>query len=355
MSFLEKLYRQCMAQGFQTLSQEAIPVSDAAGISLAKEENSSLCLLQIVDLSRLDDNIYLFLRDKEIERAKALSSMYSSVWVVFVRIGKGAPPELEGAEGFFGQSPYAIFWHVNPETRKISVASGQPDDVMGLKKAINTSFEFEGQLPFPAGTEPEAKESTAYVRKHIPLCTYVMVATNIIVILLMYHQGYAHMPLVVAARFGAIVPYLIWEHGEYYRLLTAMFVHFGWTHIFFNVAGLIIFGTRIEKYYGSGSFLAIYFASGLSASVASLLLTQGFSAGASGAVYGLLGAAFVYTGYTKKSMDVINNHIILIYIIMGLGMGFIMPNIDYFGHIGGLLAGILVSFVLLKFLETSGR
>ena len=337
-----------MALGFQALSEEAIPVADAAGITLAKEENASLCLLQIVDLSRLDDSIYLFLRDKEIERAKALCPMYSSVWVIFLRIGKGTPPELEGAEAFFGQSPYVIYWHVNPEDREFFVPSGQPDDVMGLKKAIINAFE-EPSLPYE---KPETQKAPAnYVRVRAPVCTYFMAATNIIVMLLMFHQGYALMPVIVAARFGAIVPQLIWEYGEYYRLLTAMFVHFGWTHLFFNVAGMFIFGTRIERYYGSGAFLAIYFVSGLSASVASLLLTQGFSAGASGAVYGLLGAAFVYTAYTKRLMDVINNHITLIYIIMGLGMGFIMPNIDYFGHIGGLLAGILLGYIMLKILK----
>ena len=186
------------------------------------------------------------------------------------------------------------------------------------------------------------------MKTSIPIFTLILVTINIAVLALMYLQGYAHSPHAVALRFGAIVPSLIWEAGEYYRLFTAMFIHFGWQHLLFNVTGLLIFGTRIEQYYGKCAFLAIYLASGLIASIASLLFTRGFAAGASGAVYGLVGAAFIYIRYLRRPMDMINSQVITIYIIMGLGMGFIMPNIDYFGHIGGLVAGVLVGLLILK-------
>jgi|GEM_PF-1314913 len=347
MIYLENLYRQCLAEGFLPLnenSSEAAPLT--AAITMAKEENTNLCLLQIAQPSKMDESIYRFLREQELSRAVAMTPSYSSVWVVFLTLGEegDAEPDFESAEGYFGQSPYAVYWHVKPATGEFLVPSSQPDDVMGLKAAVIGAFG-------TAEAEPEPQHEVPALPAHAPaICTFVIATANIIIMLMMHMAGYATAPLVVAARFGAIVPHLIWGAGEYYRLLTAIFVHFGWTHLFFNVAGMLIFGTRIERYYGKAQFLAIYFISGLCASVASLLLTQGFSAGASGAVYGLLGAAFVYTRYTKKPLDVINNQTLLIYIIMGLGMSFIMPNIDYFGHIGGLLSGALIGYIILRHL-----
>lgn len=416
-NLLENLYRQCITHGFGPLNQEAVTLADTAGFTLGREENTTLCLVQVTDLDRLNKQISLFLRDQEMERAAALAGMYSSVWVVFLWISgdsseASVPEGLYQPEGYYGQSPYAIYWHINPNTSEIFVLHHQPDDVMGLKAVIravldmgatgnldvaknldaldnldvsdvakafrSTSTDLKSELK-TLESEIEAlqaeikgiksemrdleselaldsldslntlgslensgnSEKNPYVKVRIPLCTIILIATNVLVMILMYQQGFAQMPDLVAAQFGAIIPSLVWE-GEYYRLLTAMFVHFGWSHLFFNMVGMLIFGTRVERYYGKVPFLAVYFISGLTASVASLLFTRGFSAGASGAVYGLLGAAFVYTRFTKRSMDIINNQVVLIYILIGLILGFAMPNIDYFGHIGGLIAGLII-------------
>jgi membrane associated rhomboid family serine protease len=352
---LENLYNRCAAHGFRPVGQEAAAV--AMGFTLAKEENADLCLLQVADRRQMNNDVCKFLHDREMGRAAALSQMYGSVWVVFLRIG--GDREEAGAEQYYGQSPYAIYWHMDPESAEVTAAKGQPDDIMGLKAAVSglfetqeeaaeTSAEHHGQQS--PGRVEDAAEAGAGAAPGLSssFCTFILAAANILVLILMYQQGFAQNPMIVAARFGAIIPALIWEAGEYYRLLTAMFIHFGWEHLIFNVGGMLIFGTRIERYYGKAAFLAIYFISGLIASVTSLFLTQGFSAGSSGAVYGLLGAAFIYTRYTKRTMDLINNHVIFIYIIIGLGMGFVLPNIDYFGHIGGLAAGVLTGFAALK-------
>ena len=397
MEFLENLYRQCIAYGFGALSQEALFSAEAGGFTLAKEENTTLCLVQVADLNRLSSDVLLFLRTKELERAAALNPMYSSIWVVFLTIeagttGASSLNAMESAEAYYGQSPYAIYWHVDTRTGKITVCADQPNEVMGLKMAVNASFEDmlmssaatpphdpssqaqpslykpspQGQ-PSPREPSPQGQSSSHEPSSQIQppsheppsheaptlkassaIITTVIATVNIIVMLLMYVSGFDAAPVPVAVSFGAIVPSLIWGAGEYYRLFTAMFIHFGWMHLFFNVAGIFIFGTRIEQYYGKGAFMAIYFFSGLIASVTSLLFTQGISAGASGAVYGLLGAAFIYTRCTKRSMDIISNQVILVYIVMGIGMGFIVPGIDYFGHIGGLFSGMLIGYIALR-------
>ena len=388
----ENLYHQSLLCGFAPVGQEYLteaPVN-AAAYTLAKEEGTTLCLLQAADLSRVTGDIFKFLHDRELERAVGMAPLYSSVWVIFAWVGTDEEFQvvsdtnhlkfaMERAEAFYGQSPYAVYWRLDTEELQVVVPAGQPDDVMGLKSAVkasldtnnpcNTSHESDRSIQdsnrtihdnnstlhddnsasYENNNESHDCDSTSHEANNAaPVFTFMLAFANIAVMLLMYFQGYATMPIVVAARFGAIVPYLIWEAGEYYRLFTAMFVHFGWTHLFFNIAGILIFGTRIERYYNRLAYLVIYFISGLAASVASLILTRGVSAGASGAVYGLLGAAFVYTRYTKRPMDMINNHILMVYIIMGLAMGFVVPGIDYYGHIGGLIAGIFVGFIFVR-------
>ena len=309
--------QQCLLRGYKQV----------AAASFIKEEAAALCIVHL-------DNPE---PEQEIARAAELKAVYGSVWLVFLSSDEST--RFRGqAEVYYGQSPYVLYWYVDVEAKKFYVLDGQPDDIMGLKSVIVAALDGKTDEVIPTPPAPPPS---------LPILTIVLAAINLIMLILMYLYGYGQNPLLVAARFGAIIPARIWGAGEYYRLLTAMFVHFGWGHLFMNLAGMFIFGTRIERYYGKISFLAIYFASGLLSSVASLLLTRGFSAGASGAVYGLVGAAFVYTKM-RGSMDLISNHIILIYIIMGLGAGFLMPNVDYFGHIGGLIGGVLVGFIAVK-------
>ena len=322
-NFYENFKHQCLLRGYKQI----------AAASFVKEEAAALC---IVHLDSQD-------MKNEIARAAEFSNVYGSVWLVF--LSSDEITRFRGrADAYHGQSPYMLYWYVDVEVKKFYVLEGQPDDIMGLKSIIMSVLNEKEDELTPQQLAPPPS---------LPVLTIALAAINIVVLVLMYFYGYGQNPLLVAARFGAIIPSRIWGAGEYYRLITAMFVHFGWGHLLMNVAGMLIFGTRIERYYGKISFLSIYFASGLLSSVASLLLTRGFSAGASGAVYGLVGAAFVYTRL-RGSMDLISNHVILIYIIMGIGAGFLMPNVDYFGHIGGLIGGALAGYVALKLTVQEG-
>jgi len=319
--FYDAFCRQCIAKGFR-----------ATGAVLAKSDGGSLCLVFIGN----------FDEEHQMEWATAVSQSYGSAYVVHISTGD-SPSE---GEAYHGQSPYLIKWRVDPDNQIVHVPEGQPDDVMGLKTIIQAAFNSESTEGVSPTSLPYGESPETHIKANIPICTFALAFTNIAMMVLMYWWGYAHNPIGVAAQFGAIIPARIWEYGEFYRLFMAMFIHFGWSHLFFNLVGMLIFGTRIERYYGKLPFLLTYIVTGLIASVTSLLLTQGFSAGASGAVYGLVGSAFVYT--RRQPMDIINKHVMLIYIIFGLGMGFVMPNIDYFGHIGGLISGILAGYIVLK-------
>jgi rhomboid protease GluP len=133
--------------------------------------------------------------------------------------------------------------------------------------------------------------------------------------------------------------------GEWYRILTVALVHGGLTHLAFNMWALFVLGNPIEKAFGRNRFLVIFFISLIAGSVASLALSpvNQPSVGASGALFGLFGALAV-TG-RKIGVDVRS---ILVLIGINFALGFILPNIDWHAHLGGLIGGAIAAKVILR-------
>lgn len=134
--------------------------------------------------------------------------------------------------------------------------------------------------------------------------------------------------------------------GQIYRLFTYMFLHGNITHIFVNMYSLSVLGNQIETVLGKVKFLIIYLFSGLTAGLLSAILTGGVSIGASGAIFGLLGA-LLYFGYHYRIYlgEALKRQIIPI-IILNLMIGFMIPGIDNAAHVGGLVGGILMSMAV---------
>ena len=131
--------------------------------------------------------------------------------------------------------------------------------------------------------------------------------------------------------------------GEIYRLLTGSLIHIDIVHFLTNAYSLYIIGSMAESYYGKKNFTLIYLLSAISASLLSISMSNGFSIGASGAIFGLLGS-LLYFGYHYRVYfgNVLIGKILPI-IILNLFIGFMIPGIDNFAHIGGLIGGFLIS------------
>lgn len=131
--------------------------------------------------------------------------------------------------------------------------------------------------------------------------------------------------------------------GGEYRLLSSTFMHYGIIHLLFNMVVLWILGRVLERDLGSMRFLAVYLLSGLAGSVATYLFAnpETWSAGASGAIYGLFGALIMIN--RRLSRD--NSGL---YVLLGLNLAltFIVPSISITGHLGGLVGGVLTGAVL---------
>lgn len=131
-------------------------------------------------------------------------------------------------------------------------------------------------------------------------------------------------------------------HGEYYRLVTSMFLHGGIVHLLFNMYALYILGDFIERIYGAKKYLAIYFVSGIVASIFSLYFSPVMGVGASGAIFGLLGAALVFAYNEKDRIGKALVTNIIVIILLNVFIGLSMSNIDISAHFGGFISGAIL-------------
>jgi membrane associated rhomboid family serine protease len=142
---------------------------------------------------------------------------------------------------------------------------------------------------------------------------------------------------VVTAQYRAGV-----ADGEYYRLFTSMFVHYGLVHLALNMWALWVLGRELEARLGPSRFLTLYLVAGVGGSVACYLFTPAAqSAGASGAIYGLFGALFVV--FRKLNL---NTSSIITVLVINLVFSFTVPGISIAAHLGGLVTGGLIGVAL---------
>jgi membrane associated rhomboid family serine protease len=136
------------------------------------------------------------------------------------------------------------------------------------------------------------------------------------------------------------------KDGDYYRLLSAAFLHYGPLHLLLNMLALYWFGSLLEQRIGSGRFLLLYVVSGLAGSAGALVVDPGIpTVGASGAIFGILGAGFVL----ERQRDYVFGGSALGLIVINLIFTFSISNISIGGHIGGLIGGALAALGLTRF------
>lgn len=165
-----------------------------------------------------------------------------------------------------------------------------------------------------------------------PVVTYALIAINVVMFVLQMTSKSLERELVLWAPGVA--------GGEYFRLITSAFMHYGAMHLLFNMWALYVIGPPLEAWLGRLRFGALYGLSALGGSVLVYLLAPigAATAGASGAVFGLFGATFVIA--KRLRLDV---RWVVILIAINLVLTFTVPSISWQGHLGGLLTGALVA------------
>ena len=181
-----------------------------------------------------------------------------------------------------------------------------------------------------------------------PYLTYALLAINVVVFGLAQLAGGTEDPDVLL-DFGAMFGPLISE-GEYWRLFTAMFLHSGFMHLGFNALGLFIFGQTVERAYGHERFFLVYILAGLAGSVTSYLFNSiAIAAGASGAIFGVVGALAAYFVIQRKTFGKHAQQSLIgvgVIVAINVFIGLTTPGIDNWAHGGGLVAGFVLGLTL---------
>ena len=171
-----------------------------------------------------------------------------------------------------------------------------------------------------------------------PVVTYALILINVFMFLFPLINGTSEEFYNLFASYGPFV-----KMGDYYRLISAAFMHANIAHLIFNMYALWIIGMQLESFIGKWRYLVVYLFSAISGSLLSVIVTpDAVSVGASGAIFGLLGA-LLYFGYHYRVYlgTVIKSQIIPL-IVINLLLGFMVPGIDNAAHIGGLIGGALM-------------
>lgn len=190
----------------------------------------------------------------------------------------------------------------------------------------------------------DASKLESVFKSKVPYITYFLIAVNVIfyvVPMLLGSDVYQYIIDAYCIHGPSI------RAGQYYRLLTGIFLHGNIVHLLFNCYALYVLGGQIESFFGKFKYIIIYLFSGLTGSLLSITLSGNVgSIGASGAIFGLMGA-LLYFGYHYRVYlgNVVKSQIVPL-ILLNLAIGFISSGIDNWGHIGGLIGGIVITMAL---------
>ncbi|MGI6072525.1 MAG: rhomboid family intramembrane serine protease [Lachnospiraceae bacterium] len=255
-------------------------------------------------------------------------------------------------------------WLVDSREGSLLIYEDQPDDFYGLRSEIEAAIQEDSDDPamryadlhFSPSASASATGSTVRARKKIsyfPTVTVILIALNVLCYAVLALIGNVRNISFMAAAGANYGPY-IFENFQLWRLLTSMFMHFGLPHLLGNMVYLGLSGYNLERAIGHGRFLLIYMLAGIGGNVVSAAYyyvtnTNTISVGASGAIYGLVGAICYLTFLSYRRMQPA-------YVFLRIGMvlifvfysSFISPGVDGAAHIGGFIFGVLLAILFIR-------
>ena len=175
--------------------------------------------------------------------------------------------------------------------------------------------------------------------------TFILLAIMLIYFIFMTLNG-GTTDTRVLVRYGAMFPVYVVAYGEYYRFITAIFIHIGLTHILFNAYALYVFGPQIEMLMGPRKYLLFFLLTGIGGNIVTFFFSfNSVSAGASGSLFGLLGA-FLYLIHRRPHIITPQGRKSILQLVgINLLMTVIVPSISVSAHVGGLVMGYFLSYI----------
>ncbi len=226
----------------------------------------------------------------------------------------------------------------------------QVEELLGVRFQIDLEREYESfevdRLKWHTleRIAEKKREEERLFHQDQPRFTYIFIGIQIFIFLLMELFGSSRNTFILIL-FGAKYTPLILE-GQWWRLITPMFLHIGIIHLLMNSMALYFLGTTVERIFGRFRFLFIFLLAGFMGNVASFVFSpQSISAGASGGIFGLFGALLFFGLVHPRPFFRTMGANIITLVGINLLIGF-LPGIDFAGHLGGLVGGFLAAAIV---------
>ena len=183
--------------------------------------------------------------------------------------------------------------------------------------------------------------------------TYFLMAVNVITYLYTSLKYGLSMSAMQGIQAGGFNPLYVYYYHEYYRLITSVFMHFGISHIMNNMLILFILGDNLERALGHIKYLFFYLICGVGANIVSMAVNLGeyrnvVSAGASGAIFGVIGGLLYAVIINRGRLEDLSTRQLVVMIVCSLYFGFTSTGVDNAAHIAGLLIGIVMGILLYR-------
>ncbi len=280
-------------------------------------------------------------------------------------------------------------WIIDTKNGRLILYEDQRGDFLGLRKDIEailfrygTAGEEDGSV-YHGSTEPDYRsdrtadrsvyggdgagyasddeterypggntERKSFVKSYFTKCNTLLVIINVMIFFWLDIGGSSQDTRSLLRKGALYWPY-IEQYGEYYRIVTYMFLHSGFEHLANNMVVLLFVGDNLERAIGKWRYLLIYFACGVIAGIVSLSYnilngTNVVSVGASGAIFGVVGALAYIVILNKGRLEDLSSRQIILFVIFSLYGGLTSQGVDNAAHIGGLIAGVIIAAILYR-------
>ncbi len=239
---------------------------------------------------------------------------------------------------------YEGIWILDTNAGRLVIYENQPGDFYGLSELLS-------QMETDIGMRERAAWAAAE-KKRLPYISIGIVAVNVLIFLLCAVFGDPEDAIFILEH-GGMYPDFILAGGEWYRVFTSMFLHFGIEHLMNNMVMLFFAGKYLEEALGHIRYLLLYLLSGVGAGLFSLFMMvreseAAVSAGASGAVFGVIGGLLWVALRNKGRLGNLTARGIAFMAALSLYYGFTSVGVDNWGHVGGLAGGIVLGILLYR-------
>lgn len=332
-------------------------------VILLKQQNPILYVVSIINGEKIELQDYEIFMNKYLQQLQNSLTLYhcSKIIALTVVIGEFSQQttqknsfDIAQVIHFVNQKELLVeegcfhaWWYVSYARKTIEMQKSQPQNILHIRQMILDCLENKEQSHnnlYEMVMQTKQKNAFSLKSNNI-LFTFHLLCINVFLFLGMILLGLKQNAIM---SFG-VEYHTIFDMHQYYRIITYCFIHTNIVHLIQNSVYLYYFGMHTELLYGKIKMAIIYFFSAIGSAILSALCNDAISVGASGAIFGLIGAVFVYSYCHGKKSVGMNYMTLLLLVVIALLSGLLQQNVDYFGHFGGFIIGSLVSFIILKY------